>query len=140
MRRGTEIDCRGRQAAGVTAVLSGRESGSNRRTQSPTHTQREPPHVGARLLGSPATRPDVAPELRAWGSAAPLLTVEDVRARLRISRSCAYTLVASLPGVVRVGRAVRVPEEVLTGYIERGGGRQPCPGETRRAGGPHDPR
>ncbi len=58
--------------------------------------------------------------------APPLLTVQDVAERLKVSRSCAYEIVAGLPGRVLVGpggRAVRVTEATLDAYIKRGGSR-----------------
>ena len=51
-----------------------------------------------------------------------LLTVAEVAAELRITRSGVYALVRSgvLPGV-RVGRRIRVPQPVLRNFIASGG-------------------
>jgi excisionase family DNA binding protein len=52
-----------------------------------------------------------------------LLTVEEVAAVLRVPRARAYELARTgvIPGVVRIGRQVRVDSGRLEGFIRKGG-------------------
>lgn len=53
----------------------------------------------------------------------PLLRAHEVAERLGVSPNRAYALMASgdLPGVVRLGRSVRLPSDALDQFIARGG-------------------
>ncbi len=52
-----------------------------------------------------------------------LLTAVDVAERLGVSRNRGYALLSSgmVPGVVRIGRTVRLPQGALDEFIARGG-------------------
>lgn len=53
----------------------------------------------------------------------PLLRARAVAERLGVSENRAYTLLASgvVPGVVRIGRSVRLPVDALEAFIAGGG-------------------
>ncbi len=52
-----------------------------------------------------------------------LLTVEEVAAILRLSRKAAYAMIErrQLPGVIRIGRRVRVCRAVLLDWLQQEG-------------------
>ncbi len=52
-----------------------------------------------------------------------LLTADDIASRLGIGRNKAYSLLGSgaIQGVVRIGSAIRLPEERLDEFIAAGG-------------------
>ncbi|KAA9143546.1 helix-turn-helix domain-containing protein [Microbacterium lushaniae] len=56
-------------------------------------------------------------------TSAPLLRARGVAERLGVSENRAYSLLASgaVPGVVRIGRSVRLPADALEAFIANGG-------------------
>ena len=54
-----------------------------------------------------------------------VLTVEEVARLLRISRNAAYSAVrdGAIPGVVRIGRTVRVSKDAVLEWLDTGKGR-----------------
>ena len=61
----------------------------------------------------------------------PVLTVDEAAAFLRLNRKTLYDAVRAgeLPGVVRVGRSIRIGRDALLGWLQGNGG--PALGEDR---------
>lgn len=89
---------------------------------------------------SPALDQEVAPEdpRGARGALAvpatnlpPVLTVDEAAAFLRLNRKTLYDAVRAgeLPGVVRVGRSIRIGRDALLGWLQGNGG--PALGDDR---------
>lgn len=51
----------------------------------------------------------------------PLLRMPQVAERLDVSLTRAYAIAPFIPGVVRLGRSVRIPASALERFITRGG-------------------
>ncbi len=60
-----------------------------------------------------------------------VLTVEEAAALLRVNRKTLYEAVrlGSIPGVIRIGRSIRISRSILLGWVEGNGG--PALGENR---------
>jgi excisionase family DNA binding protein len=53
-----------------------------------------------------------------------VLTVEEFAAAMRISRNAAYAAIAAnaVPGVIRIGRTIRIPRSALAVWLSGGEG------------------
>lgn len=94
---------------------------------------RQPDSVGARDAIEPAVGDGDAGESLSSNELPAVLTVDEVALLLRVDRKTLYALIRAgeLPGVRRLGRALRVHRETMLRWLAEGQGRAPRHRRTR---------